>query len=122
VARGRSEEEPAPERASPVRIKLRDPEPLEEEHAPLKLPAPEKLGLADNGRAAVNWTEVHNRLDRLGALSFYQQKVAANRFRVTFLFPSSQPNRAHQVEAEAQTAEAAVALALERAEQWAGTK
>jgi hypothetical protein len=93
--------------------------------APLTLPAPEQLGLDRTGpasNAALDWAEVHRRLDRLGALSFHQQKLAAGGYRVTFLLPTDQPNRARQVEAEADSVAQAVTLALRQAEQWVSQK
>jgi hypothetical protein len=73
-------------------------------------------------KPSIDWADVHRRLDRLGAISFHQQKLMDGGFQVTFLLPSEQPHRAHQVEAKADSADQAVALALERAEQLAKQK
>jgi hypothetical protein len=115
--KGPDEDDPAPTRlatrpASPVR---------------LRLPSPGELGLQGVGaahsetsgaKAVVDWADVHRRLDRLGALSFHQEKLPEGGYRVTFLLPSDQPNRAHQIDARAETVAEAVGLALERAEKW----
>jgi hypothetical protein len=117
VARGRAEDEPSPTLAPRAPVQLREPEPLDEvARPPLKLPAPEDLGLGSAARASVDWADVHNRLDRLGALSFYQQKLAGGGYRVTFLLLAGKADRVRQIEAEADSVAAAVTLALDRAE------
>jgi hypothetical protein len=123
VARGRAEEEPSLTPAPRAQVQLREPEPLEEvARAPLKMPAPEDLGLGSAARATVDWADVHNRLDRLGALSFYQQKLAGGGYRVTFLLSTGKADRARQIEAEADSVAGAVTLALDRAEKGVGLK
>ena len=115
-----------PPRRQPV-IRLQasdDPSPLPPRTrpapaAPLHLPSPEELGIAGSrpaGDATIDWADVHRRLDRLGALSFQQQKFQEGCFRVTFLLPRRQGNRSQLVRAEAATLAQAVGLALERAE------
>jgi hypothetical protein len=103
-------------------VPSKGPAPAETAPARLRLPSPAELGLPPAGAdkvsadASVNWTEVHNRLDRLGALSFHQEKMPGGGCRITFLLPTGQPHRAHQIDAQAETAAEAVRLALERAE------
>jgi hypothetical protein len=87
---------------------------------PLTLPAPEQLGIACNtapARPEADWADVHRRLERLGAISFHQQKLTAGGYRFTCQLPSGQASRARQIEAEAATAAEAAVLALDRAEQ-----
>jgi hypothetical protein len=126
---------PRPVARTPL-IRLKGPD--EDEPAPspsaaaaaaptrLRLPSPGELGLASEletpHRASVDWADVHGRLDRLGALSFHQQKTTEGGYRVTFLLPTAQPDRTHEVDAHAETAAEAVRLALGHAEKWVAGK
>jgi hypothetical protein len=85
----------------------------------LSLPAPEELGVRPPVAAAasVDWNAVRARLDRLGALSFRVDHLPGGDRRVTFLMPTSSPNRTRQIETIAASEAAAVQLALEQAEQ-----
>jgi hypothetical protein len=119
--KGPDEDDPAPSR------------PLTTQVAPgrLKLPSPGELGLLTEAvpssekcktGSAVDWADIHRRLDRLGALSFHQENLPEGGCRVTFLLPTDQPNRAQQIDARAETPAEAVGLALERAETWTAGK
>ena len=68
----------------------------------------------------VDWNAVRERLARLRVLSFRVDRVG-QAYRVNFLMSTSR-QRTHQVESTAGTEAAAVSLALERAEQVAGTR
>lgn len=93
----------------------------------ISLPPPEELGvLPANPVAAkttpadtVDWNTIHARLRQLGAVGFHLRKLADDSYRVTFTLPTSQTQRTHLVEVDAQSEAAAVTLALQRAEQWA---
>lgn len=96
----------------------------------LTLPSPEQLGLihapaptaTPMTAEAIDWNATRQRLQRWGAISFHVDQVSAGGYRVTFLLPTRQPNYTHCVEATAATESAAVALALDRAEQWVSTQ
>lgn len=90
----------------------------------LQLPAPEQLGL--NRPAApiaphLDWTAVHQRLDRLGATCFHLEKLARGA-RVTCLLPTAKADCSHRIEAVADSEAEAVSLAVAQAEQWASGK
>ncbi len=125
VVRGRAEEEPAPRPAfiPAAREPIPEERPVVADSPParLSLPSPEQLGVAGAG-APVDWGEVHRRLDRLGAVSFRQEKLLDGGYRVTFLLPTAQGNRTHCVTAESRQAAEAVGRALDQAEQWTGHK
>jgi hypothetical protein len=92
---------------------------------PLTLPSPDELGITCAPAPATNaadWADVHRRLERLGAVAFHQQKLAAGGYRFTCLLPSGQANRSQHIEAEAATATEAACLALDRAEKSAQPK
>jgi hypothetical protein len=122
IYRGKMEEKPVPEpRPSPAEA---PPIPPERPVALLSLPAPEELGVsaAPPSAAGIDWSAVHCRLDRLGALSFHQEKRTDGSCRVTFLLPTERQDRAHHVEAVSDSMAEAATLALEQAEKWAGQK
>lgn len=85
----------------------------------LALPSPEKLGIGIDTAApapaapAVDWNDVHARLQRLGAISFQMERLGPNGHRVTFILVDNagQPQR---IESEAATIAEAVHLALQR--------
>jgi hypothetical protein len=94
----------------------------------LTLPSPEQLGVSGTGPAPVtspatalrvDWNDLRARLERLGALGLHLDKLAIG-YRVAFLLPTNQPDRAHHIEATADTEAAAIRLALQRAEAWVG--
>jgi hypothetical protein len=92
--------------------------------ATLTLPSPEQLGVSTAKIAAyptaqpenVDWNAVHAHLRRLGAIGF-QLMRGEGQVRVTFLLPTSQPDRAQRIETTAATDAQAVQLALAQAEQ-----
>lgn len=88
--------------------------------APLVLPSPEQLGIAAAPPAVrsegdLDWTAVHQRLDRLGVRCFQLDKTA-NGCRVTCLLPSSRPGYQRRIEVQATTPVEAVRLLLARIE------
>ena len=85
------------------------------------MPAPEQLGVATSSSAGTDWAEAHRRLDRLGA-NFHLEKLTQGGCRFSCWLPTGQPDRPHRVEAQAATEAAAVNLALDEAERWAGGK
>jgi hypothetical protein len=90
--------------------------------APIVLPTPEQLGVGlskESQRKAIDWANVHDRLERLGASCFHQQKVPEGGYRITCLLPTAQSERTHRIEAQAATEAEAVRAVLARAEQWA---
>src|SRR5690242_9849363 len=95
VVRGQRPDEPAPEPAAPV-IRA----------AVLRMPSPQELGVADVKRPespGVDWTAVHNRLDRLGATCFQMERTSEGSLRITCLLPTEQRGRSHRIEAQAST-------------------
>jgi hypothetical protein len=92
--------------------------------APLSLPPPEQLGVQVPSAASsgADWGMVHQRLERLGATCFLQEKMVNGGCRVTCLIPTSKPGEARRVEAQAGTVAEAARLALDEAEKWAGEK
>jgi hypothetical protein len=111
--------------APPPTIRLQSPDEAPaapQQRARLTLPAPEQLGIASNSNvpvappaAAVDWNDVHSRLQRLGAVSLQIQRTAMDAHRVTFVLASGGRQPQH-VEAEGATQAAAVLTALQRAE------
>jgi hypothetical protein len=97
--------------------------------ARLTLASPEELGVAaarpavpETAPASADWNSARDRLNRLSAVGFQLNKLDQGGFRVTCFLPSGQPGRTHCVEAIAASEGAAVAEALQRAEQWAVRK
>lgn len=89
--------------------------------APLRLPSPEELGLAVPAAAAPPtgaWSAVHQRLQRLSASGLHLDAVPGGGWRASFSLPGGQPNQVHRVRAEAASPDAAVQLALTRADAW----
>lgn len=99
-----AEDEPAPPArpAPPTRIVL---------------PSPDELGIkiepasTMTATAAVDWNQVHARLETLGIVQFQRERLPQGGFRVVLALPT------RQVEAVADTEAAAMLQALERAEQ-----
>jgi hypothetical protein len=86
------------------------------------MPSPQELGVADvklPANLSIDWTAVHNQLDRLGATCFHLERAATGGYRITCLLPTNQPGRTHRIEAEAPTEAEAVQLALSKVRQWA---
>ncbi len=107
TARAQMPDEPRPRPAPP-------PAP-----APFRMPAPEELGLAAApaaGPAAGDWPEVHRRLQVLGASGLQLDPLAGGGWRATFVLPASQEDKAHRVEARADSPESAVRMALAEAD------
>jgi hypothetical protein len=67
----------------------------------------------------VDWTSVHNQLDRLGATCFNLERRPEGGCRITCLLPTDQRGRSHRIEAEASSDADAVRLALAKAQDWA---
>lgn len=113
-----------PTRASQPKIRMQAPEPTTTS-ARLVLPSLEELGVAvqaqvpvQASRPALDWNRAHTRLQDLGAVGFHLDRLPNGGCRVTFLLPTSQPQRTHHVEAEAASEADAVRNALEQAETW----
>jgi hypothetical protein len=88
----------------------------------VRIPSPQEVGVAAPARSAsakVDWNVTRDRLERLGAISVQTIRLEEGRHRVTFLLRTNQPDRVQHIEATAGTEAEAVAVALERAEQWA---
>ena|SRR5438132_3478146 len=120
-----------PARARPVFRAQREDEPVRtgtpvaSRIGPIVLPTPEQLGVGlakGSERQAIDWANVHDRLDRLGASCFHQQKVPEGGYRVTCLLPTARSERTHRIEAQAATEAAAVQAVLAQAEQWAASR
>lgn len=110
VVRGQRSEEPKPPAAA-----VATAAPV----APLRLPSPEELGLALPVQAAPPagaWSTAHAQLQRLGATGLHLDPVPGGGWRVSFTLPSDQPSQVQRVRAEAATPDAAVQLALTRAD------
>jgi hypothetical protein len=104
VARGQMPEEPRRPVAPPAPTRL-------------EMPSPEELGIAvAKPAAAVDWSAMHARLDRLGVLKFALEKLPTDGYRFTCLVPGADPNRPRPVEATAATEAEAVRRAVELAE------
>ena len=91
----------------------------------ISIPSPEELGVAQRRppqNAALDWTEVHTRLDHLGASCFHLEKCSKGRSRVTCLLPTGQQGRSRRIEAEADTEAEAVRTALAKAEEFAQSR
>ncbi|MBI3409966.1 MAG: hypothetical protein HY040_16625 [Planctomycetes bacterium] len=115
-----------PTRVAPPKIRMQAPEPTSTS-ARLVLPSPEELGVAVQvpaqipphaARPSLDWNRAHTRLQELGAVGFHLDRLPQGSCRVTFLLPTSQPQRTHHVEAEAANEADAVRNALEQAETW----
>jgi hypothetical protein len=89
------------------------------------MPSPEQLGVVGTKRpddAGVDWTAVHNQLNRLGATCFHLERVPGGGYRMNCLLPTNQPDRTHRIEAEAVSEADAVRLVVAKAQEWAGGK
>jgi thioredoxin-related protein len=90
----------------------------------IQLPSPEELGISGDKPAPevtgrpIDWSALHARLNRLGALSFIVQRPSAQLVRLISLFPMPE-NRVHRVEVSAATEAEAVRLFIEQVEEWA---
>ena len=115
IIRAQREDDPPP-LARPAQLVLRAPF--------VKIPSPEELGVA-RARApeisSINWTDVHTRLDRMGANCFHLEKLSGS-CRVTCLLPTGQQGRSRRIEAEAETEAEAVRTALAKAEEFTRTR
>jgi hypothetical protein len=90
---------------------------------PLSIPSPEELGVAratDN--VAVDWTTVHNQLNRMGASCFHLEKLANGGCRITCLLPGGQQGRSRHIEAEAASEAEAIRATLAKADEWASRR
>jgi hypothetical protein len=97
------------------------PIPAARPREPVALPTPEQLGVAAARAAgdAVDWAAVDRRLQSLGAVCFQMNRLPQDRWCITCVLPTAQPDRTHRVEAEADTKAEAVRAVLEQAEKWA---
>jgi hypothetical protein len=121
----------APVQQAPPRPLVRakgadDPPPAAPQRlVPLAMPSPEQLGISRPGSVAspaTDWTTAHQRLNRLGALSFHLEKLSTTGYRFTCFLPTSQPGKTHRVEAVAPAEAEVMRLALDKAEEWAGQR
>jgi hypothetical protein len=77
------------------------------------LPTPESLGIqvaTTTPRAAVDWNQIHARLDQLGIVNFQRDRLPEGGFRIVLALPKQ------QVEGTGATEAAAMVAALQRAE------
>jgi|GEM_PF-4876076 len=84
----------------------------------LSIPSPEELGVAKADNVAVDWTTVHNQLNRMGASCFHLEKLANGGCRITCLLPSGQEGRSRRIEAEAASEAEAIRATLAKADEW----
>jgi hypothetical protein len=87
----------------------------------LHMPSPEELGVPGLN-PCLDWTAVHNQLDRLGATCFHLERTPKGGYRITCLLPTNQRDRTHRIEAEASAEADAVRLVLAKAQEWAGQR
>jgi hypothetical protein len=88
------------------------------------MPSPEALGVNVSAPplvviAAIDWTLIQSRMERLGVLQYKKSALTNGGVRVTMLLPTSNPALGQPVEAQAETEGAAIAMALDAAEEWA---
>lgn len=100
-----------------IRFQSHD-EPIAKELTLLMLPSPEKLGVlteAPPTSVAVDWNDLHARLQKLGVISFQLNKTAQNSYRVNLLLGSrTAPPR--RIETEGRSEADAALAALRQAE------
>src|SRR5262249_13562700 len=116
VVRGQAPEEPVP----PARPVVSEPRP-----APLRLPAPEELGVAGTSpasRTPANGTTAHQRLEQLAAPCLHVEKLPQGGCRLTCLLSTSQEGRSHRIDVQAADTAEALRLAVEKAETWAARR
>jgi hypothetical protein len=90
---------------------------------PLSIPSPEELGVArSTDNVAVDWTTVHNQLNRMGASCFHLERLANGGCRITCLLPGGQQGRSRHIEAEAASEAAAIRATLAKADEWASRR
>jgi hypothetical protein len=109
VVRAQAAEAPAPVASRPFAP------PPPERPAFVNLPAPEQLGVTSVD--VRDWSTTHARLERLGVLSFQEQKLADGSCRFTCVLPMNGMQE-HRIEAEASSAAEAEQVALAEAENW----
>jgi len=85
------------------------------------MPSPAELGVP-GFNACLDWTAVHNQLDRLGATCFHLERTPKGGYRITCLLPTDQRDRTHRIEAEGSGEADAVRLVLAKAQEWAGQR
>jgi hypothetical protein len=86
------------------------------------MPTPEQLGVARSRpavAAGVNWADVHQQLDGLGAKGVQREHLDTGSYRVSCLLPTAQADRHHRIAVEAVSEAEAVRLVLEQARDWA---
>jgi hypothetical protein len=88
------------------------------------MPSPEQLGVVASQTTGgdLDWNLVDRRLRSLGAVCFQMSQLPGDRWRVTCLLPTVQPERTHHVESEANTRAEAVRSLLDQAEKWAALR
>jgi hypothetical protein len=85
------------------------------------MPSPQELGVTDARRPEnpiVDWTAVHNQLDRLGATCFHLERTREGNVRITCLLPTDQRSRSHRIEVQASSEAEAVRLVLAKTHGW----
>jgi len=88
----------------------------------VRIPSPEEVGVASPNKGAaakVDWNQTRDRLGRLGLIKLETVHQEDSRHRVVLVLRTRQADQVQNIEATAATEAEAVALALERAEQWA---
>jgi len=105
------------------RIRLQAPEePARVPPRNLTLPPPDKFGLTSQmAKPTVDWNVTRARLQQLGATNYRVDYLGADGFRVRLLL-NGRAGSMHEIETTAGTDAAALAVALEQAEQWKKTK
>lgn len=105
IVRAQSDDEPASRPAAVESAPVR-----------LQLPSPEQLGLAAS--AEPDWTQIHKRLEQLGATGFHLDQLPTGKYRVNCLLPTGQSERTHRIEVESGNKAEAVRLTVTQAEDW----
>jgi len=108
-AKGPDEEPPAP-----VSAGFRNP-------PSISIPTPEQMGVPSApipSSENLDWTSIHRRLEKLGAVCFRMDQLDTGGCRFTCLLPTRQPGITHRVEADAPTPAQAAQIVLSQAEEW----
>jgi hypothetical protein len=95
--------------------------PVANKPAPLQMPSPEQMGLkavSPSDLEHADWIDAHRRLDRIGAQSFFVERLAGGGCHFCCVLPSKDAEHIHRIEVRAATEDEAVRLALAEAEAW----
>jgi hypothetical protein len=88
--------------------------------AMLAMPSPSQLGIvASPAGQSVDWSTIHDRFNRMGAVCVHLEKLSAGGYRFCCLLPTAVATRNHRIEAVADTEADVVRLALDKSEEWA---